>query len=160
MDAGVAEIHDHLLSVRGFQTETHGHMDEPSRSPVQTTVQTRIPVPSEIAEGNEARNAVVEGQERERAHPGRVLRPHLGDMRKVTKMDMEMGVDVDFEGIYAIAVGEEYGLMELHEWRDWFDDDEIKDSEPDGAWYCDYRIGDDVDGAVLGYRYGDRLSDL
>jgi len=81
-------------------------------------------------------------------------------MRKVNGMDMEMGVDVDFEGIYAIAVGERYGLMELHEWRDWFDDDEIKDSEPDGAWYCDYRIGDDVDGAVLGYRYGDMLSDL
>lgn len=75
-------------------------------------------------------------------------------------MDMEMGVDVDYEGIYVISRGEDYGLMELHEWLDWFEDGEIEGPEPDGAWYCDYRIKDDVDGAALGYRYGDKLSDL
>ena len=71
-----------------------------------------------------------------------------------------MGIDTEYEGIYLIARDGEYGLMELHEWSDWFEDGEIEGPEPDGAWYCDYRIGELIDGCVLGYRYGDTLDEL
>lgn len=74
-----------------------------------------------------------------------------------------MGVKTEFEGVYVISKDGLYGLMELHEWSESFDEEELREldgPEPDGAWYCDYRIGELIDGCVLGYRYGDTLDDL
>lgn len=71
-----------------------------------------------------------------------------------------MGSTPDWEGVYKVERGGVIGFIEVHEWMDWFDDDELNGDEPDGAWYCDYRIGDRIDGGVWGYEYGDTFDDL
>lgn len=73
-----------------------------------------------------------------------------------------MGASHDWEGIYEINVNSYYGLMEIHEWSDWFDEDELEDMTlpPEGAWYIEWRVNGITDGAVLGYRHGDTFQDL
>lgn len=63
-----------------------------------------------------------------------------------------------FTGVYELEDG---SIMEAHEWLDWDEEWESSPNPPIGAVYYDiYEDGVAVEGGVMGYDKGDKLSDL
>ncbi len=72
--------------------------------------------------------------------------------KKVEDIDL---ASQEFPGIYELDDG---SLMEAHEW---LDPDWEEDEEPLGSvYYAIYRDYEEVDGGVMGYEEGDKMSDL